>query len=64
MHVTRSIPAVLAATALALTSCSNTGEGGAGGPEVLKTNGDEVIQDAEAPASRYPSASLNLRIPS
>lgn len=47
MHVTRSIPAVLAATALALTSCSNTGEGGAGGPEVLETNGDEVIQDAD-----------------
>lgn len=47
MHVTRTIPAVLAATALVLTGCSNTGEGGAGGPEVLETNGDEVIQDAD-----------------
>ena len=46
MHVTRTIPAVLTATALVLTSCSST-EGGIGAPAALETNGDEVIQDAD-----------------
>ena len=46
MHVTRTIPAVLTATALVLTSCSST-EGGIAQPEALETNGDEVIQDAD-----------------
>ena len=46
MHVTRTIPAVLTATALVLTSCSSS-EGGIGGPAALETNGDEVIQDAD-----------------
>ena len=51
MHVTRSIPAVLAATALVLTSCSSTEEGDTGSrpgeKAVLQTHGDEVIQDAD-----------------
>ena len=46
MHVTRTIPAVLTATALVLTSCSST-EGGIGQPGALETNGDEVIQDTD-----------------
>ena len=46
MHVTRTIPAVLTATALVLTSCSST-EGGLGAPAALETHGDEVIQDTD-----------------
>ena len=46
MHVTRTIPVVLTATALVLTSCSST-EGGVGQPAALETNGDEVIQDTD-----------------
>ena len=46
MHVTRTIPAVLTATTLVLTSCSST-EGGIGQPGALETNGDEVIQDTD-----------------
>ena len=51
MYVTRTIPAVLAATALVLTSCSSTEEGNTGSrpgeKAVLQTHGDEVIQDAD-----------------
>ena len=51
MNVTRTIPAVLAATALVLTSCSSTEEGNTGSRPgenaALQTHGDEVIQDAD-----------------
>lgn len=50
MHVTRTIPALFAATALLISGCSDS-EGGIadslGGGKSLETNGDEVIQDTD-----------------
>ena len=50
MHMTRTIPALFAATALLISGCSDS-EGGIadslGGEKSLETNGDEVIQDTD-----------------